>query len=92
VVEVSEADVGGGKLAISALATEIGAHNATIDCLAFGKEVSVKFNHTLVLEALAAITTEDVAIEFSGSSRPAIFKPVGDNDSALHLIYPMTVR
>lgn len=91
VVEISEADVGNGKLALWANANEIGAHNATIDCLAFGKETSIKLNYMLALEVLAAISTDQVAIELQAPQHPAVFKPVGE-DNALHIIMPISGR
>ncbi|TCS80825.1 DNA polymerase III subunit beta [Tepidibacillus fermentans] len=53
-----------------------------------GDQIKISFNAKYVLEALKAIDSQEIRIEFTGALSPFVIKPV-DHDWALHLILPV---
>jgi len=53
-----------------------------------GEQLKISFNAKYVLDALKAMDSQDILIEFTGALSPFIIKPV-DHDWALHLILPV---
>ena len=51
--------------------------------------VQIGFDARLLIEALAHIETDSLAIEFSGKLNPVLIKPVSDDDNYVSLIMPM---
>jgi DNA polymerase-3 subunit beta len=44
-----------------------------------------------LLDALNAMTYDEVAIELSGERDPGVLKPVGDSDEFIGVIMPMRI-
>ncbi|WP_339060746.1 DNA polymerase III subunit beta [Tepidibacillus marianensis] len=53
-----------------------------------GEQLKISFNAKYVLDALKAIDSQEIRIEFTGALSPFVIKPV-DHDWALHLILPV---
>ncbi|MFY9857511.1 MAG: DNA polymerase III subunit beta, partial [Exiguobacterium chiriqhucha] len=53
-----------------------------------GEELKISFNSKFVMDALRALDASEIEIQFTGSMRPFILRPV-EQDSVLQLILPV---
>lgn len=53
-----------------------------------GEELNISFNARYVLEALRALDSEQIQIDFTGSMSPFVIKPT-DHDDIIHLVLPV---
>lgn len=53
-----------------------------------GDEIKISFNAKYTLDALRAIDSQQIAIEFTGPLSPFVIKPI-DHEKTLHLILPV---
>lgn len=67
---------------------DIGENNTKIESAITGEEVSLSFNYKYILDCFQSISEDSLSLEFSGSNKPMVVKPIGDN-SFLYLIMPM---
>ncbi|MBI2022345.1 DNA polymerase III subunit beta [Candidatus Daviesbacteria bacterium] len=56
---------------------EIGGQEAEVEAQVEGEEITIAFNNKFLTDALSAIPTSQISIEFSGNLSPALIKPVG---------------
>lgn len=54
-----------------------------------GEELKISFNAKYMIDALKAIDTEQVSINFTGAMRPFVIRPEEDDDQILQLITPV---
>lgn len=87
----AEGDLGYGKVVLSANAAEVGESVVTLSAMVAGPLGQIALNAAYLADALAAITTPQVALELTTPQAPAVFRPVGA-DGYVHLIMPMMVR
>lgn len=74
---------------ISSSSQELGNVNETVPINSIsGEGISISFNAKYVLEALAAIESEEVLIEFTGPLSPFMLKSV-NQENMLHLVLPI---
>lgn len=53
-----------------------------------GEELKISFNAKYVLDALKALDSTEIQIEFTGAMSPFVIKPI-DHDHTLHLVLPV---
>ena len=53
-----------------------------------GEELNISFSAKYMLDALKAIDSDEITIEFTGAMRPFIIKPA-NNEPILQLILPV---
>ena len=82
------ADEKQGRLTISATAAETGDNVTSLDATVEGEAVETAFNVKYILEALNAISAEEVALETTAPNSPGVLKPVG-RDDYLCVVMPM---
>jgi DNA polymerase-3 subunit beta len=75
-------------LEISAESQLSGRQKTKIEANVEGEDLEIAFNYRFLEEVLQVIEGEDVKIEFSGSSSPAVFRDTKITDF-LHLIMPV---
>ncbi|HJX45649.1 MAG TPA: DNA polymerase III subunit beta [Patescibacteria group bacterium] len=80
-----------GKLEFSTESQLSGRQKTKIEAKIDGEDLDIAFNYRFLEEILQAIEEEDVSIEFSGSSSPAVFKDL-KNSNFLHLIMPVKLQ
>ena len=80
-----------GKLEFSTESQLSGRQKTKIEAKIDGEDLEIAFNYRFLEEVLQAIEGEDVSIEFSGSSSPAVFKDL-KNSNFLHLIMPVKLQ
>lgn len=85
------AEIGPGKLVISANAAEVGDNTGEIDAMISGDNGQIALNVKYLADALSAIKTAQVVLETQSSQSPGVFKPVGQ-DGYVHIIMPMSIR
>jgi len=66
----------------------IGGSTHNIDAVVEGEDISINVNHRYFAECLQSITTDSIALSFSGQAKPIIVQGVGDT-SFLYLVMPM---
>lgn len=80
----------GLKIRIFSSSTEIGMLEETQSSKTIRgeKELSISLDGSFLMDALKVIKEEEVSLAFSGSMRPILIQPIGNNDQ-LHLISPV---
>ena len=79
------------QVRVSAKTPELGEAHETLPVESGTGSVRIGFDARLLVEALAHIETESLAIEFSGELNPVLIKPVGTDDY-ISLIMPMRLE
>jgi len=79
------------QLEINAESQISGRQKTKMDIRSEGENLEIAFNYRFLEEVLQVIDGEDVDIEFSGPSSPAIFKDP-KNKNFLHLIMPIKLE
>jgi DNA polymerase-3 subunit beta len=77
------------QVQVSARTPELGEAHETVPVESSTGSVQIGFDARLLIEALAHIETDSLAIEFSGKLNPVLIKPVSDGDDYVSLIMPM---
>lgn len=77
-------------LAINAVSAAVGQNTATVPAQISGDELEIAFNANYILDAINAIKSETVRLEFSGTAAPGVFHST-DDDNYLSLVMPLRV-
>ncbi len=85
------AELGPGKLTISAQAEEIGGNVGEIDALVDGEEAKIAFNVKYLSDVLSVLRQSQVALEVTTPSSPGVIRPIGV-DNYVYVIMPMFVQ
>ncbi len=85
------AELGPGKLTISAQAEEIGGNVSEIDALVDGEEAKIAFNVKYLSDVLSVLRQSQVALEVTTPSSPGVIRPIGV-DNYVYVIMPMFVQ
>lgn len=67
---------------------DIGESTTSIDAALSGEDIEMRFNQRLISDALQAIPTDSVSIEFSGPNKPLVLRGVSDT-SFTYLVMPL---
>lgn len=83
----------GGTLRLTSSTPEVGCASEEIPASTEGNPTEVAFDPRLLLEALAAIDTEQAVLELTGPESPATIRPraYDGDDNELHIIAPFIV-
>jgi DNA polymerase-3 subunit beta len=76
------------QLVMSAMTQDVGEATEKMDADYSGEEIKIAFNPEYLIDGIASIETENVALEITDPIKPAMIKPVGD-DSFQYLIMPI---
>lgn len=79
------------QIQVSARAPELGEAHETVPVASGNGSVRIGLDARLLVQALAHIQSESLAIEFIGGSTPVLIKPVSD-DEYISLIMPMRLE
>lgn len=79
-----------GKLHITSENPDVGEGSEDLDVDFAGKPVVIGFNAKYVLDVLAALPDNEIALELSGELEPGVIKPAGDA-SFVGVIMPMRI-
>ena len=86
---VKLANVAEAKLEISSISPEIGKVVEHIDSESYeGEELNISFSAKYMIDALRAIESTTIIIDFTGAMRPFLLRPI-DDTSVLQLILPV---
>jgi DNA polymerase III subunit beta len=80
-----------GKVEVHSVAQDIGSVTEEVKAKVTGSALTISFNARYMIEALRAIESEEICIQFTGPTTPFLIKPVAREDS-LHLIVPIRTR
>ncbi|MBI2011465.1 DNA polymerase III subunit beta [Candidatus Daviesbacteria bacterium] len=76
------------KIIVSSETKELGSQESEVECLVEGSPLIIAFNGRFLSDVLAACSTSQIAIEFSGSLSAALLKPVGE-EGLEYIIMPV---
>ena len=79
-----------GEIAISANTSEVGSSEASVSAEIDGADIQIAFNSRYLLDVLALVSTEKVAMGFNGPLSPGVVKPAGRDDYT-YVIMPVRV-
>lgn len=77
-----------GRVVVNAQAAENGENITELEAEVTGPDLEIGFNVRFLLEALAVIDTQQVALEMIAPNKPAVLRAVGD-EQFLYVIMPM---
>ena len=80
-----------GLLRIQSQNPEVGEGSEEVDVDYAGDELRIGFNARYLMDALAAMPFDEVAIELSGERDPGVLKPIGEDRSFIGVIMPMRI-
>jgi DNA polymerase-3 subunit beta len=84
-----------GSLRLAAGGDDEGSAEEQVPCELEGEPLTIAFNPSYLLDALAALRTERAHLSFTTPNRPALVRPVSPNDAPggssgyLHLLMPV---
>lgn len=81
----------GNKLTVSAESPQAGTEAMSLEVKKEGEDMNIAFNWRYLLDFLSSVSGEDVTIELSGQTSPAVFRDPKDA-SFLHLIMPIRIQ
>jgi len=73
---------------IEAKNTDIGENITFLASALSGENVTLNFNYKYIVDCFPSISTDSLVLEFHGSNRPMILRPIGDS-SFMYLVMPM---
>ena len=82
-------------ITLSANTKEVGDNVSKVEAKVSGEKMEIAFNSRYILDFLANVGTQMLALEFSGSLSPGVFYPLlkeGIDKTFLHLIMPVRVQ
>ena len=79
-----------GEIAISANTSEVGSSEASVSAEIEGADIQIAFNSRYLLDVLALIGSDKVAMGFNGPLSPGVVKPAGRDDYT-YVIMPVRV-
>lgn len=80
-----------GLMTVSAIASERGENEWTLDASVDGPGLEIAFNVRYMLDVLAVIDEDQVALETNNASQPGVVRPAGRPDFT-YVIMPMSTR
>ncbi len=79
-----------GEIAISANTSEVGSSEASVSAEIEGADIQIAFNSRYLLDVLALVGSDKVAMGFNGPLSPGVVKPAGKDDYT-YVIMPVRV-
>ncbi len=79
-----------GEISISANTSEVGSSEASVSAEIEGADIQIAFNSRYLLDVLALVGSDKVAMGFNGPLSPGVVKPAG-NDDYTYVIMPVRV-
>jgi DNA polymerase-3 subunit beta len=80
-----------GRVTVSARAEEVGDNVGEIDAIVDGEATKIAFNSKYLIDVLAILEEEQVALETTSPSSPGVFRPVG-TENYIYVVMPMFVQ
>ncbi len=77
-----------GSLTISATSRQFGDNVSQVEAKVQGAPLEIAFNVKYLLEALAVMDEDEIALEATTSSSPGVLKPA-DGEDFIHVVMPM---
>lgn len=80
-----------GVLRVSSQSSEVGEGSDELDVDFAGEPLTIGFNAKYMVDALSALSCDDVALELSGELDPGTIRPVGDGIDFVGVVMPMRI-
>jgi DNA polymerase-3 subunit beta len=79
-----------GRVTVASTSAELGDNAGQLEANVSGDDVQIAFNGRYLRDALEALDSPQVALQFSGRSRLGVLRPVGELETAyLQIIMPL---
>lgn len=69
--------------------SDIGENSTLVDSALSGEAVEINFNYKYIADSFQSIDSDSLTMQFSGTNRPMIIKPVTGEQSFMYLAMPM---
>lgn len=69
--------------------SDIGENSTSVDSALSGEAVEVNFNYKYIADSFQSIDSDSLTMQFSGTNRPMIIRPVVGEQSFMYLAMPM---
>lgn len=79
---------GNGRISLAAHSAEMGDNVSELDATVEGDAIEISFNAKYMIDALSQVPQQRVLLETTQSTRPGLWRPVGD-DGYMHVTMPM---
>jgi DNA polymerase-3 subunit beta len=89
-IVVKPAEGGIDRMTIASKSQEKGDNEGLVDATVEGQELEISFNIRFLIDVLNVIQEDQVIIETTGTTAPALVRPVG-RDDFIHVIMPMSI-
>ena len=83
-----ETDAEPGRLVVSATSAETGDDVTALDATIEGEAMDIAFNVKYLIDVLSIIEAPQVSLDVASSSRPGVFRPVGE-EGYIYVVMPM---
>ncbi len=83
--------IGQNLIEMSANSPQVGENKNSLEAKLEGEESEIAFNYRFLQAFLAAISSQEVSLEMSGSLNSGVFRAAGD-ESFLHIIMPVRLQ
>ena len=80
-----------GTLKLQSQNPEVGEGSEEVDVDYAGEGLRIGFNARYLLDALSALSHDEVALELSGERDPGVVRPVGGDSDYIGVIMPMRI-
>ena len=80
-----------GLLRVQSQNPDVGEGTEELEVDYAGDPLSIGFNAKYLLEALNALSHDEVALELNGEVDPGVLKPVGDGADFVGVVMPMRI-
>lgn len=69
--------------------SDIGENNTLVDGALTGDPVEINFNYKYVADSFQSIDSDSLTMQFSGTNRPMVIRPISGDQSFMYLAMPM---
>ncbi len=78
-----------GLFEIQSKNNDVGENKTSVDAALSGDPVEVTFNYRYVVDCFQSIDADSVSLQFNGTGRPMVIRPVSSDQTFLYLVMPM---
>ena len=69
--------------------SDIGENNTTVDASLAGDSIEINFNYKYIADSFQSIDSDSLTMQFSGTNRAMVIKPISGDQSFMYLAMPM---
>ncbi len=82
-------DPKGKNFSIQTKNSDVGENSTTVDAALTGDSLEINFNYKYIADSFQSIDADSLTLQFSGTNRPMVIRPVSGDQSFMYLAMPM---